>query len=110
MQTDEEDKAAVSDNAGGSEGEDIESEGTASRPGLGGYWDRYMGVESPYRSVILTVLTIVILVNLKVYLTRVMRRKLKEIPLSDITARNGKPRSKITKVWSTPSSPRNSMW
>ena len=78
MQTDEGDKSAVSDNASGSEGEGIESETNATRGGLGGYWDRYMGPESAYRPVILTVLTLVLLVNLKVYLTRVMRRKLKE--------------------------------
>ena len=78
MQTDEEDKSAVSDKASGSEGQGIESEGGVSRRGLGGHWDRYMGVESPYRPVILAVLTLAILVNLKVYVTRVMRRKLKE--------------------------------
>ena len=49
MDTNEGDKSAVSDKAAGSEGEGIESESTASRRGLAGYWDRCMGVESPYR-------------------------------------------------------------
>jgi len=42
------------------------------------YWKRFMGTDSPYRSVILVVLTLAILVNLKAYLTRVMRKKLTE--------------------------------
>lgn len=41
-------------------------------------WKRYMGAESPYRSLILVLVTLLVLVNLKAYLTRVMRRKLKE--------------------------------
>ena len=35
-----------------------------------------MGVDSPYRSLILVILTLVVLLNLKAYLTRVMRRTL----------------------------------
>lgn len=42
------------------------------------FWKRYMGVDSPYRSLVLVILTLLVLVNLKAYLTRVMRRKLKE--------------------------------
>ncbi len=40
------------------------------------FWHRYMGVDSPYRSLILVILTLVVLLNLKAYLTRVMRRTL----------------------------------
>ena len=84
MQADEGGKSTVSDKAGEADGAGLEGEaatsgeGTVSRRRLGGYWDRCMGVESPYRPLILTVLTLALLVNLKVYLTRVMRRKLKE--------------------------------
>lgn len=42
------------------------------------YWARYMGVDSPYRSLVLVILTLLILINLKIYLTRAMKRKLKE--------------------------------
>ncbi|MCA1808611.1 MAG: mechanosensitive ion channel family protein [Kiritimatiellia bacterium] len=42
------------------------------------YWNRFMGPESPYRGLVLVILTLLILVNLKAYLTRAMRRKLKE--------------------------------
>ena len=42
------------------------------------YWTRFMGVDSPYRGLILVILTLLFLVNLKAYLTRVMRRKLRE--------------------------------
>jgi hypothetical protein len=41
-------------------------------------WTRYMGADSPYRSLVLVILTLLILVNLKVYLTRAMKRKFKE--------------------------------
>jgi len=41
-------------------------------------WTRYMGADSPYRSLVLVVLTLLILINMKVYLTRAMKRKLKE--------------------------------
>ena len=41
-------------------------------------WDRYMGADSPYRGLVLVVLTLLVLLNLKAYLTRLMRRKLKE--------------------------------
>lgn len=39
-------------------------------------WDRYMGEDSPYRSLVLVILTLVVLLNLKAYLTRVVRRTL----------------------------------
>jgi len=42
------------------------------------FWQRYMGEQSPYRGLILVILTLVVLLNLKAYLTRTMRRKLKE--------------------------------
>ena len=45
-------------------------------PGLIRFWYRYMGEDSPYRSLILVVLTLIVLINLKAYLTRVMRRTL----------------------------------
>jgi small-conductance mechanosensitive channel len=45
--------------------------------GLVKLWHRYMGPDSPYRSIIFVFLTLVILVNLKAYLTRVMRKSLK---------------------------------
>lgn len=41
-------------------------------------WGRYMGTESPYRSLIITVITLIILLRLKAYLTRLMRNRLKE--------------------------------
>lgn len=44
--------------------------------GLLRYWQRYMGEDSPYRGLILVILTLVILLNLKAYLTRTMRRTL----------------------------------
>lgn len=39
------------------------------------YWTRFMAPESPYRGLILVVLTLLILLNLKAYLTRLMRQK-----------------------------------
>ena len=42
------------------------------------YWNRFVGPESPYRSLILVILTLRVLLNLKAYLTRTVRRKLKE--------------------------------
>ena len=44
--------------------------------GLLRYWQRYMGEDSPYRGLILVIITLVILLNLKAYLTRAMRRTL----------------------------------
>jgi len=41
------------------------------------FWQNYMGEDSPYRSLILVVLTLLVLLNLKAYLTRVMRNTLK---------------------------------
>jgi small-conductance mechanosensitive channel len=42
------------------------------------FWVRYMGPDSPYRGLILVILTLLILVNLKAYLTRIVRKRLKE--------------------------------
>ena len=42
------------------------------------YWNRFMGPESPYRSLVLVILTLLILINLKAYLTRAMKRKLRD--------------------------------
>ncbi len=44
--------------------------------GLMRFWQHYMGEDSPYRSFILVVLTLVILLNLKAYLTRIVRKTL----------------------------------
>lgn len=41
-------------------------------------WQKYMGEGSPYRSVILTVITLLVLLNLKAYLTRVAHRYVTE--------------------------------
>ena len=57
------------------------------------FWQRYMGADSPYRGLILVVLTLLVLVNLKAYLTRVMRRKLKEQAFLEENADN------FLKVW-----------
>ncbi|MCF7853518.1 MAG: mechanosensitive ion channel family protein [Candidatus Pacebacteria bacterium] len=51
---------------------------TAPTTLFGSYWHRFMGPESPYRGLVLTVITLLFLLNLKAYLTRIMRRKLKE--------------------------------
>ena len=56
-------------------------------------WQRYMGPDSPYRGLVLVVLTLVLLVNLKAYLTRVMRRKLEEHAFVEENANN------FLKVW-----------
>ena len=56
-------------------------------------WTRYMGADSPYRVLILVVLTLVVLVNLKVYLTRLMRKKLKEQAFLEENAKS------FLKVW-----------
>lgn len=44
--------------------------------GLLRYWHRYMSEKSPYRGLILVILTLLVVMNLKVYLTRGMRRVL----------------------------------
>ena len=41
-------------------------------------WNRYMGADSPYRALIFVILTLLVLMNLKAYLTRIMRKALKE--------------------------------
>lgn len=41
-------------------------------------WKRFMGPDSPYRSLILVVLTLLVLMNLKAYLSRLMKRTLKK--------------------------------
>ncbi len=40
------------------------------------FWQRFMGEDSPYRSLILVILTLIVLLNLKAYLTHVMKRTL----------------------------------
>jgi len=56
-------------------------------------WQRYMGPDSPYRGLVLVVLTLVLVVNLKAYLTRVMRRNLEEHAFVEENANN------FLKVW-----------
>lgn len=56
-------------------------------------WHRYMGADSPYRGLILVVLTLLVLINLKTYLTRMMRVKLKEQAFIEQNANN------FLKVW-----------
>lgn len=58
-------------------------------------WTRYMGADSPYRSLILVVLTLIILLNLKAYLTRIMRKTLKEEAFLEDNAKS------FVKVWNT---------
>lgn len=57
------------------------------------YWDRFMGPESPYRGLILVILTLFVLLNVKAYLTRVMERKLKDNAFIEENSRN------FLKVW-----------
>lgn len=61
------------------------------------YWQRFMGEDSPYRSLILVILTLVVLLNLKVYLTRVMRKTLKAKAFTDKNA------TAFLKIW-------NNLW
>jgi len=56
-------------------------------------WQRYMGPDSPYRGLVVVVLTLLLLVNMKAHLTRVMRQKLKEHAFIDENASN------FLKVW-----------
>jgi small-conductance mechanosensitive channel len=57
------------------------------------FWGRYMGPDSPYRGLILVVLTLLVLVNLKAYLTRLMRRQLTEHAFQEENA------TSFLKVW-----------
>ena len=72
-------------------GGDVELDQLPGRAGR--FWKRYMGVDSPYRGLILVVLTLLILVNLKAYLTRIMRRKLEEQAFVEENAKS------FLKVW-----------
>jgi len=58
-------------------------------------WTRFMGVDSPYRGLILVVLTLLVLINLKAYLTRLMRKSLKEQAFLEENAKS------FLKVWNT---------
>ena len=71
--------------------DDVESKEVPGR--VHRFWKRFMGVDSPYRGLVLVVLTLVLLVNLKAYLTRVMRRKLEEHAFVEENADN------FLKVW-----------
>ena len=75
--------------------EDVEISSVPSR--VTRVWQQYMGVDSPYRGLVLVVLTLLLLVNLKAYLTRVMRSKLKEHAFVEENADN------FLKVW-------NALW
>lgn len=57
------------------------------------YWNQYLGPNSPYRSLILTIVTIVVLLNLKAYFTRILRRKFKKDDIHDEHA------TSFMKVW-----------
>ena len=57
------------------------------------FWERYMGPESPYRSLILVILTLLVVLNLKAYLTRVMQRTVKKNAFMEENARS------FLKVW-----------
>ncbi len=63
--------------------------------GLLRHWHTYMGPESPYRSLVLVILTLVVLLNLKAYVTRIMRRTLKENAFSTDNA------AAFLKIWNT---------
>ncbi|MBC8217605.1 MAG: mechanosensitive ion channel family protein [Planctomycetes bacterium] len=58
-------------------------------------WTRYMGADSPYRALILVILTLFVLLNLKAYLTRIMRKTLKEQAFLEENA------TSFIKVWNT---------
>ena len=58
-------------------------------------WTRYMGADSPYRGLILVILTLLVLLNLKAYLTRIMRKTLKEQAFLEESA------TSFIKVWNT---------
>ncbi|MFC1601599.1 mechanosensitive ion channel family protein [Candidatus Sumerlaeota bacterium] len=60
-------------------------------------WNRYMGVDSPYRGLLLVVLTLFVLLNLKAYLTRTIHRSLKEHAFLEENA------TSFLKVW-------NALW
>jgi len=54
------------------------SNGGRAATGVMRFWRQYMGEDSPYRSLVLVILTLVVLINLKAYLTRIMKRKITE--------------------------------
>lgn len=65
--------------------------------GLLRYWHRYMGEDSPSRGLILVILTLLVVMNLKAYLTRGMRRMLENKVFAQENA------EAFLKVW-------NSLW
>jgi len=67
----------------------------AATPRFLRYWKQYMGEDSPYRSLILVILTLVVLLNLKFYLTRIMQKTLKT---RAFTAENA---TAFLKIWNT---------
>jgi small-conductance mechanosensitive channel len=72
-----------------------DSSSEVSTPKLLKYWQRYMGADSPYRSLVLVILTLVILLNLKVYLTRILRKTIKAKAFTEENA------SAFMKIWNT---------
>lgn len=58
-------------------------------------WQRLMGPDSPYRGLVLVILTLVVLLNLKAYLTRLMRRTLKAKVFDEKNA------DAFLKIWNT---------
>ncbi len=72
-----------------------DSSSEVSTPKLLQYWQRYMGADSPYRSLVLVILTLVILLNLKVYLTRILRKTIKAKAFTEENA------NAFMKIWNT---------
>ena len=67
----------------------------AATPRFLRYWKQYMGEDSPYRSLILVILTLVVLLNLKFYLTRIMQKTLKTRAFTEENA------TAFLKIWNT---------
>jgi len=67
----------------------------AATPRFLRYWKQYMGEDSPYRSLILVILTLLVLLNLKLYLTRIMQKTLKTRAFTEENA------TAFLKIWNT---------
>ena len=51
---------------------------TAPPEGILGYWHKFMGPESPYRAVILTVVTLIVVLRVRSYLTKIVKGQVTE--------------------------------
>ena len=58
-------------------------------------WQNYMGEDSPYRGLVLVILTLLVLLNLKAYLTRVVSSNLKTKAFNEENAKS------FLKIWHT---------